>query len=354
MNRLFIVVFISILIFSSCEDEIDFKGSITTQKLVVNCLLASDSAILVNVFHSSPIQANTGGKNPVSNAIVKLYENSQFVGQLKLSSVEQDSIIAVGGLGLNAYTLEGFKASSSKRYKIEVEADGYETVFSEVFIPQPVSILKVDTTYSLMQNSKDNYKKIAINFVITFKDPPDEKNYYRVVMREKNGWSTGYGPDYEKGYWVHFIDIGRLMIKHIESNDISINPQGNNNDERLGFVPNNLMVFNDDLFDGKEHTISVYPLSYRSPLYDVFEFNEVHIELHSISEDYYLYAKSLGQYNFSKNDEFAEPVLVHNNIKNGLGVFGAYSISKQIILYGVFPADSVTYTYVDKDSPYYR
>ena len=46
-------------------------------------------------------------------------------------------------------------------------------------------------------------------------------------------------------------------------------------------------------------------------------------ELSSISRDNYLFIKSEAASREARDNPFAEPVIVHNNIENGIGIFRA-------------------------------
>ncbi len=328
------------LVFSSCEEEITFKGSELAQKLVVNCLVAADSTLIAQVKHSTAIRESRNESNNVNDAQVKLYENAQFIGLLTLDTAKvntrnpSESVIN--------YTLKGFNATAGNSYKLEVEAPKYEPVKTHTTIPSPILIERIDTSFFTVRESW-GYDRNVINFAITFNDTPTEKNFYRIVIREKIGKIGTYGQNPDDS-WYYNINVWQ-SISYVESNDLSINPSGSSDEELFSSgTPNSSLVFNDDLFDGKKHTITVFS-PYEYPQYDKKEFNEYSVELHSISKEYYLYAKSLSLFAYNDGDPFAEPVQVYSNIENGYGIFGAYSTAKQTILDGVYPDESATYFY---------
>ncbi len=325
----------------SCVDEITYEGSETAPRLVVNCLISPDSIIIAHVKHSNSIQTPPKDNSIVTNAVVKLYENSQFLGFLTLNNqeFEQDTTLNVAEI----YGLAGLKLTAGNLYRLEVEAPGFEPVYGQVTIPEPVEIIRVDTSYVTIRDYWDRDARV-ISFAVRFNDPSAEKNYYRLVVKENIGETRSWSPsnDYYRGYYNVVVTKG---ISLMGSNDVAINPHGRKDDDSfMGSAPNKHMAFSDLPFDGKEATVSVYVDRYKAPVFDRKEFNFFEIELHSISKEYYLYQQSLGQFSYKHDDPFAEPVQVFSNIENGYGVFGAYSIKIFGILEGVYPDNSDEYT----------
>ena len=58
---------------------------------------------------------------------------------------------------------------------------------------------------------------------------------------------------------------------------------------------------------------------------------KVMVELQAITRDLYRYFKSMELYRISSSDEFAEPVKIHSNVKNGWGIFGALSYDRHLL-----------------------
>lgn len=341
MIRLLIGLIISLLFTVSCKEEIVFKGSELTPRLVVNCLISPDSIIVAQVKQSNPIQKPTYGNNTVANAVVRLYENSKFIGFLTLNTEEIEIGNTAYSIG-EVYSLSGLNLKEGNLYRLEVEASGFEPVSAEVTIPHPVQISTVDTSYITIRDVRNDDARV-ISFHVKFSDPTSERNYYRLVVRETNGFTGSWG------YGGHEGTFYRVRIDHaislLGSNDVAINPQGSNyEDSFLSPAYNRFFVFSDDLFNGTDATVSVYIKRYTHPWIDIKEFNLYEIELHSISKEYYLYEKSFRQFDHKYDDPFAEPVQVFSNIENGYGIFAAYSIDKFIVLEGVYPDYSDEYT----------
>lgn len=91
-------------------------------------------------------------------------------------------------------------------------------------------------------------------------------------------------------------------------------------------------LFNDDLFNGREKMISAVPpggLVANNP--DVLYL----IELRTVSQDYYRYYTTLQQYRDQQDLQQAGPfgsaVIVHSNVKNGLGAFVCSTLESDTI-----------------------
>lgn len=57
----------------------------------------------------------------------------------------------------------------------------------------------------------------------------------------------------------------------------------------------------------------------------------VMVELQALTKDLYKYLKSMELYRLTSTDEYAEPVHIHSNVKNGWGIFGALSFDRHVL-----------------------
>ena len=74
-------------------------------------------------------------------------------------------------------------------------------------------------------------------------------------------------------------------------------------------------ILSDETFNGKEYKIAINIREYQD------EADYLIVLWRNISRDLYLYTRSTS----SRNEElegFSEPVSIHNNVSNGLGIFG--------------------------------
>jgi hypothetical protein len=105
---------------------------------------------------------------------------------------------------------------------------------------------------------------------------------------------------------------------------------------------NDQQVLNDELFNGKEINFKIKQSYYFLKIMPGFEeyFNKsrstesIQINIQSISKDLYLFLKTKEASNNNIGNIFSEPVLIYNNVENGIGILGSYTNQvKKIDLY---------------------
>ena len=102
----------------------------------------------------------------------------------------------------------------------------------------------------------------------------------------------------------------------------------------------NYDTFADDLLNGKEYELKFYNIitvdqkdfsGYESQFRKEVR-STYFIYLQQISPDYYLYARSSSAAANLSGNPFTEPVQIHSNIKNGIGVLGSYTSSAAAVV----------------------
>jgi len=189
----------------------------------------------------------------------------------------------------------GFKISHEKMpikygktYELRVSSENGLSAEATCTVPERRSFsLKADTL-SVVQQYSPGQTYRQMNIIISFTDYPGEVNFYRLAG-EYIGYHTYPGSD--------------EITKHSESL----------------WLENDL--FNDNGMDGKEITQSITGFSnsfyyYDSALIKIYLFNT--------EKSYYLYHKSMNNYNNSENP-FSEVTPVFSNVTGGLGIFTSYT-----------------------------
>ena len=212
----------------------------------------------------------------IDNATVQLFKDDQLLYNLGYNNSGLYGIVGIAPLG-----------SNSANYELKVSAPDFDPVFSTQAMPQPVPI----TDVSFEEDGAVTPDGERVNSVtITFTDPGGLENYYSV--------ST----------------VARLTESGIEYSEMvyleSFNPIVEEGEE--------ILIFTDATFDGREISLNFYTYD---NIPENVESLELDISLISISEDRYYFEKSLNIFNNSNGNPFVEPVVVHNNIENGHGVF---------------------------------
>ncbi len=276
---------ILLILISSCEKYIDMTIPDKGRKPVINCLFEADSTFKVQIFQSHFILDNADPQE-INNALVTVTENETII----------DTLI---------YSSKGYYSSShmipqiGKKYSISATFNDKNASSSGV-IPNAQIITNMDTTS--FHDEKGDY----FRFNVQINDPANETNYYLLKIEKESN-------DY---YNENKIQTIRTNI----SEDPSLDAQWQGS-----------LIINDNLFNGKtkifQLNIDIFNLYNNND-----SINKFYISLFSISKDYYLYAKTSESQINSSNSPFSEPVLVHNNIENGYGIFAGASVFKKSII----------------------
>ena len=291
----------SLILISSCEKEIDISLSPAEKKIVMNSFFNNEEFIHVNISSNQP---STDGDTIdfIDNARVLLYEDDHLLDTLTLlSGGEYVSDKVIPGTGLP--------------YKLTVEVPGLSTASTDISrIPENVKHFAVDTS-----SFADPFTgKLVRHITLKFKDIENTSNYYLLQMvwvgtryeYDGNGAITdsvityGMARDYGQGQGFMVPYTGKLF-------------------------------FSDELMEGDTIERDIY-FAQKTGGPDPRSFHHLtaYIKLCTISEEYYLYAKSYADQSFAIDYSlFVEPVSVFSNIHDGYGIFAGYGQCIDSVLY---------------------
>jgi len=318
------ILTVLLILFSvtSCEKDIDFSGEMTAPQLVINSFVSPDTFIVANItqsrFFLDDVQYGEPFK-PVENAEVEIFVDDVFKEKM------------TPGTTAGTWTSQ-YKPSVGETIRLNVSAAGFKTAWCETRIEQPTTIIAIDSTVEYTENFPITMYIDSIgmsdtigyqigrryHFSLRFKDSDTQQNYYRLLVKNV----TTYRMDTIKwgmeDYYFEFTDVVSGESSDIESG-------------LTGSTWNPYHVFSDELFNGKEYPLKFSCInmnSYYLPPYknEVREERKIYVELQSISKSYYLYLKTRpasGGY-----DPFSEPVKIHNNVHDGIGIMGSFSSSR--------------------------
>ena len=316
--KIYLSLIISLVLFASCEKDVEFKGTMTKSVLVVNSFVSPDSVVSANVSESKFFLEEENTITGIENATVSVYVNDVF--KEKMIHTDKGNytgtyIPTIGEIIKLVVTVPD-KTDVSCQDKVLTRP---EIVSVDTAVTSSTGGYLLDYHTKLNSNDTQVYDTIGksrnydCEFKIKMKDKGNEKNYYRLAVVRN---STFEG---ESGYeFVHITD-------NIDPEAYSSDPLQTEDDS------NPFCVFSDDIINGKEYTLK-FKLSqnvitfYNRPKETK---QELIIALQQISKDYYLYLRTRAVAN--EDNVFSEPVQIHCNIKNGLGVFGSYSSSVRIM-----------------------
>ena len=280
------IFFILSFLANSCETIVNVDLPEHKPVIVVNSFFNPDSIWEVNLTRSQGALENGPIQN-ITDAKVEIWESGNLV-------------IGLNNIGHGYYRANNSKPLPGKSYELHVSAPGYTAVTANDIVPQKVEILevKIDTI-----KSADYIEDLELSIV--FNDPPDIDNKYHIAIWGKSNYQ------------------GKVRMRAIDfsSNDLLITENIVGETEKFY---GNQAVFEDALLAGKQ-----YELKLLVPMYyfeDVFyAMDEFFIVLSSVSNSYFKYHRSFQKHQETGDNPFSEPVIVYNNIENGLGIFAGFN-----------------------------
>lgn len=282
--RLRIVAIALLISLTSCVEEIKFDN-VRKDRIVVNCLLSSDSVQYLYLTHNA--QKGDMFFNEVENAVATLSSNGLVVGTFQK-------------FGYGKWSLD-FTPEPETKYELNVSVNGFEDIYAETIFPKDVKVFP--------DRSKGSFSK-------------------RYFVQERA----------DNPFWMFHLkqDIDTLMLKPaISASDRLVEFIGTSHPDADNFnASDNLMFFDTgEPGDTREHLCYIRVLSENSShlgFYLEGAFLQSLVVFRSVSEEYDKYLKTslmkmMSHQNFEDPTQWLDESSVYCNIKGGLGIFGAYS-----------------------------
>ena len=309
---------IIVLFFTSCENEISFYVKENSPKLVVNAMINTN-------FEENYIFVSKTGKDiigSVNDATINIYINEILKEQLTefIAPGENDSDYY--NPGEKKYKT-GLRFNPGDKVKIEVFADNNKYhAWAEDIIPQPLEIDEIDTMTFIYDN--ETYIRLKTRFT----DFPNEKNFYRLAVVQKNTLLT---KNVEEGENIPGIYSEYEETIYIDTRQDRVLNNGrlSTDDEVFYTVENNYAIFDDKQLN------SAYTMTTSFSRPDNSSFNisegdsieriaiEFKVHLISITEIQYKYLNVINTiYDESYDEYLSMPVAFPSNVEGGAGIVG--------------------------------
>ena len=311
--------------FISCEKDIEFKGKVTDPLLVMNALLTPESVVSVQLSQSRFVLGEITPFNPISNATVSLFVHNSLKEQLTH--------------GENGTYMGSYFPKPGDEIKIEVVADRFNKLISHTVIPEKPHVVVNDSTVNMREEEyKSPYQPNSLSKItsrdmqlqLKLTDKANEENYYYLKAMQ-------YISDNGMLLSEEVIDIKLSEVLKNNITDSGNLFQDIFGDEEETEKSDNL--FSDLFVDGKD---ILFDFSLQNILEAITYVDgemvddgnsygkevtvEYVIEIGEISKDMYQYLISGNKaLNAEDYGPFTEPVMIHTNIENGLGILGAYN-----------------------------
>ncbi len=297
MQRLLsILLFLSLC--TSCEKEVQLGVADEFSQLVVISHINPDTTFSVFISATNP---STNPINPlvVTNASVLIFEEEVLLDSLFFSSES------------NFYKSVRGKPKAGKSYTIDVGiGNNPNRTIGVSRIPEPNPVLSAWIS-NVEKRSVDNIGR-EIEYTFTLE----------ILLNN----SAGVNP------FTHLEFFRNIVLLDIQGNDTSLVDIGQPQQLNILNTPNALpyLIHFDYgvLISGKNNTSPElkYTFQVQTRLDSRTEaLPQIFLNARSISEDYYLYHTTLTRQIRDQDTLFNNPVIVYDNIDNGIGIFAGYS-----------------------------
>lgn len=239
----------------------------------------------------------------VFDARVKLFRNDQFVEDLELVFDENTSI---------PLYRSSIVPQPNHEYEIQIEVpDQASKVIAKSLIPQPVELFSfssdVPNSKIFINNQGQVVQEVSLELLLVFEDPAAESNFYHIKI-------------FQDFYEYETTESGDTVITEVRRQELNFSPSINSNNVVASYDGG--ILFDDTQISG-EPFIGRFPIV-MSLLQERQQLGKTYVELRTASEDYYLYHTSLSRQIKNTNKPLAEPVILYDNIEEGIGIFAGY------------------------------
>jgi hypothetical protein len=296
-----IILFFSIAL-ASCEQFIEVELPDQEPRMVLNALLEPADTLKVFLTKSKGVLEGNNFNDEFdlvvgANVYLKDPEGKVFpLGYIDRSRPFEKNAF---------YFLADLELIEGKSYEIVAEKEGFPTISSIQEVPKKTNIKSIDmVNLGPIDNFEGNdWIEITIKF-----DDPIGKNFYEI-----SGQIFGSR--------IQVIDGDTTFFSY--SADLS--PRPVNPIYQKDYLMRNVLLFNDVILNGSESEIA-----FRTSIARDVDL-EVTINFSHVTEAYYLFYNTADLQQYNRGDVLSQPVLVYNNISNGLGIFKSRNTDKRVI-----------------------
>jgi len=285
-SRLFwIIPYGFLLLLAGCETSLDFQLN-AVPKLTIISNLAPDSSEgqRVYVYATQNLSDSSNFYTP-DNLVVDVTELESKV-TLRLDTTLDD--------GKAYFKLPSGFLKAGFTYSITAFAPGFDIVQATTVIPRPSTISNLSIKNIKIEQSDLNEFKKNVRYTLQFNIDHFESNqYYHLV------------------FYNEYIGLEKPYI---------INPELSDNQTFIHHYDYGVLINRNDLVEGQPLTFNFVDWVVRDN-----DLKRVYVELRSITEEYYKYHSSLARQLIVRQDPFAEPVTIFNNIEGGYGNFSGFT-----------------------------
>lgn len=274
----------------SCAEDAFIDYSSIKPKLVIQSRLSPDTSFQISI---------TSSQSPIDQG-QHIIPDDLAVSLINLSTGSVVNLYRENGLYVAPLTYP--KAGES--FKLFVTAPGFTTIETQTSIPQPVELENGRVLRLSVEESEVTPDKLNVTYDLFLNFKPHNHQYFHFSFIQTTT-----------------INVGSSTEPQLEERAYYMNPQFPDED---GFYQHHETgVLIDARQTGTAQSLTFSFVDYT--LGDFEELGNLFIEVRTVTPEYYHYHTSLSRQLISRDDPFAEPIPVYNNIEDGLGNFSGFS-----------------------------
>ena len=311
------MMMVAALLAVGCEKEIPLDIEGIEPKVVVTGNVVAGKALNIHLTYSRLIfgwhDANGMYEysfDEIDNATVSLVANGVVMG---------------GTLRDSGYYEFGYVPQEGDKLDLKVNVPGHDELTASTVVPHRPVLTDLNSS---VRSTGEYEAQIDVRFKL--KDLAGESNYYRLKVFLYDTTVYRY-VDYQ-GDTVTDVYDNEPEEMYFSCNDAAINPFGISDVSIDEAVTYSSLYFTDNAFSGENHEVHLTFTQWTGGYYEgstSTSKRHVEVEVTAMSRDRFLYEQSV-QASCESDDLglFQEPVPVHSNIENGIGIFAGTSPSK--------------------------
>ncbi|MBB4078147.1 hypothetical protein GGR28_000748 [Lewinella aquimaris] len=281
----------------ACEEPVELNIDIPKSRLVINSNFYPNELVVLRISSTRPIGGVSHAN--IDNAEVSLFEGTELAESLEYLPDPETA-------GAGSYRTKVFRPKVGQQYTIHVAAEGYDPVTAVSSIPDPIAITSIAIN-GLTKMTVDDLTTYDYSLLIDYADPVEETNYYDLrIYQEVIGYKMSAKGDTVRQS-AYLKSVGTPTRAAGQGATVSV-----------------LLRDKCQMNAIEVHLQSQLDASRELP-------GEIVAELRTVSPEYYFYKRSLLGYE-GTSLPLNEPVILFNNVDQGLGVFAGYNSVQQKLL----------------------
>lgn len=290
---LFLIITFCFLVLS-CEKEIPFPEVTTPPALVANAFITPDSTWQISLSKSTSIDTS------ISFETVKN-------GTVTIENLTTNQVIQLTHQENGIYTANTFLPKQEQKYQLFAEAPDFLPITATSAIPKAFSV-------QFLKSKKSFFKKEPnYLFDLSIKDNEEEINFYLIEVQ----------------YLIE--NQSQRILEHASVFSFDSNSSNESIVADHSKFKRSFLI--DENFNGQNYTTQIGATSFILENISPEDHLKAILSIKSITEDGYLYFKSLEGFENLDAGLFSEPLSVYSKIENGFGIFAGYTEQRlEIIL----------------------